>query len=352
MSAPKLNLHTDRHTDRIDDVSQDAHVEASDQVCDALDLVDLPPEAFLRWPFPDLDALTGGMAPGDVWFACAFSGNGKTTFLSSAINHWYEQGKKVYVLPLETRPKVFRTFWACQRLGVHPGEVLSGAMTRWPNSAECRQQIRDELHRQVEHPMIDRVRVKAVPAINVARLSYAVQEAAEWGADVIVVDHIDHIAGGDGSSLHAESVRVNHATLELAQQYEIALLCASQLNNEMLSGSRDRLAQYGPPQPNHVFMGGHKRQVCTGMIGLHRKLRERGPTETVKEYKAALSEARGGEEPMAMLEPNTMAVTAMKLRNFGDRENQRCFLGVQRGRVASIAERDRYSTSHDAMRHA
>jgi hypothetical protein len=347
-AARKLTLHTPG--DPRDDVREDPNVEATDQVCDALDVVDRPAEAFLRWPFRELDALTGGMAPGDVWYACAFSGNGKTTFLSSAIDLWFEQGKKVYVLPLETRPKVFRTYWACQRLGIHPGEVLSGAITRWADHTEVRKRIRDELHRQVEHPMIDRVRVKSVPAINVARLSYAVAEASEWGADVVIVDHIDHIAGGDGSSLYTESVKVNRAAEGLAQDHEIALLCASQLNNDMLRGSRDRLAQFGPPMPHHVFMGGHKRQVCTGMIGLHRKLREKRDGEDAKAYKAAIQEARTGDDPMGMLEPNVMGVTAMKLRNYGARENQRVHLGVEHGRAHSIAERDQHGTTREQLR--
>jgi hypothetical protein len=291
------------------------------------------------------------MAPGDVWFVCAFSGNGKTTYLSSVIDGWYEQGRKVYVLPLETRPQVFRTYWACQRLGIHPGDVLSGALAQHSHGHEIRKRIRDELHRQVEAPMRDRVRVSSASAINVARLTHAVEEARDWGADVVIVDHIDHIAGGDGSNLHAESYRVNHAALELAQREEIILLCASQLNNEMLRNSRDRLAQYGPPQPHHVFMGGHKRQIATGMIGLHRKLRDRRHDEDAKQYKIAMHDARNGDaEPTTMLEPATMAVTAMKLRNFGQRENQRVFLGVDQGRVISIPERDRYGTTNGQLR--
>lgn len=359
--SPRAEHRLALHPDRDDVRGVDPHVELTDQVCDALDLIDRPAAAFLRWTFPELDALTGGMAPGDVWFVCAFSGNGKTTFLSSAIDGWFEQGKKIYVLPLETQPDVFRTYWACQRLGIHPGDVLSGEMakqlagehgpTAQLRAREAHRLIRDELHRHVEGAMRDRVMVKRVQAINTARLRLAVAEAAEWGADVVVVDHIDHIAGGDGSNLHAESVAVNHAALELAQQFGVILLCASQLNNASMAGGRDRLAQYGPPQPNHVFMGGHKRQIATGMIGLHRKLRDRTDDEDVKAYKAAIHDARTGDaEPHTVLEAGIMGATAMKLRNYGQRENQRVYLGVEHGRVTPLATRDRYRTSYDAVR--
>jgi hypothetical protein len=351
MSAPYLRVETGGAPADEPAVHSCPHTEAFDQVCEALDLVDRPASAFLQFPFPELAALTGGMAPGDVWFVCAFSGNGKTSFLSSAIDAWYEAGKKVYVLPLETRPKTFRTTWACHRLGFHPGDVLSGKLAEHPNEVAMRRQIRAELECQVAGPQVQRVRIKGVTAINTARLAYAVAEAAEWGADVVIIDHIDHIAGGDGSNLYAESVAVNHAALDLAQDYGIVLLAASQLNNAAMAAGRDRLAQYGPPQPNHVFMGGHKRQIATGMIGLHRKLRDRADDEDVKSYKAAIQAARTGDVDVhTVLEPGIMAATAMKLRNYGQRENQRAYLGMQQGRVLSLPERDRYRTSYDATR--
>jgi hypothetical protein len=347
-AAPTLTLLREDEPPR---AAPDLRSELASQICDALALVDLPPDAFLHWPFGELDALSGGMAPGDVWFVCAFSGNGKTTFLSSALDAWFAAGKRVFVMPLETRPKVFRTYWACQRLGIAPGEVLSGALNTHPYGIEIRKRIREELHLQFESPMRDLVNVTPVRAVNVARLTRAVDEAYDWGADVLIVDHIDHVAGGDGTNLHAESVRVNHAALDLAQEHNLVLLAASQLNNAAMVGGRDRLAQYGPPQPNHVFMGGHKRQIATGMIGLHRKLRDRNADEDPKAYKLAIHEARLGDaEPSTALAPGIMGVTAMKLRNFGQRENQRVYLGVEHGRVVTLNEKDRYGTSPDALR--
>jgi hypothetical protein len=61
-------------------------VMASDQVVEATMHLDRHPTAFLRWPFATLDTLTGPMGPGEVWYACSFSGGGKTTFVCSAID--------------------------------------------------------------------------------------------------------------------------------------------------------------------------------------------------------------------------------------------------------------------------
>lgn len=346
MSARPLSLHAER-----DAIRRQVESEVAEQIGEALADLDRTDDAFLHWPMSDLDRLTGPMAPGDVWFVCAFSGNGKTTFLSSVLNAWYEAGKRIYVLPLETRPKTFRTYWACQRLDLNPGDLLSGAYLRWPNADAVKAAVKAELALQVERSMRDRVRVKSVAAINEVRLREAVAEASDWGADVVIVDHIDHIAGGDGTNLHAESVKVNRAVLEVAQEHDIVLLCASQLNNAAMTGTGDHLAQYAPPRPNHVFMGGHKRQVATGMIGLHRKLRGPLDSEDAKSYKAAIQAARHGEvEPTTVLEPGVMGVTAMKLRNFGARENQRTFLAVEHGRVLHLSEKDRHGTSYDSLR--
>jgi hypothetical protein len=162
---------------------------------------------------------------------------------------------------------------------------------------------------------------------------------------VLIVDHIDHIKGGDGSNLHAESVRVNKAA-KAREAIQPACLFTSQMNNDAMKGGRDRLAQFGPPMPHHVFMGGHKRFVSTGMIGLHRKLRDRHPTETEKEYQAALKKSRDGDLPvMDALAPNVMAVTYMKARNAGQREGHRAFLTVKHGVVSHLAERDKFGTT-------
>jgi KaiC/GvpD/RAD55 family RecA-like ATPase len=319
-------------------------LEMSDQVVSAQNNLQRPDADWLSWPWPDLTGLAGRMKPRDVWFVCAFSGNGKTLFVSSAIRDWTAQGVKVYVLPLENSADDFRLYMACQSVGIDPGVVNGGGLldldpeTRF----QWERKIDAELSRQMEDRVArDTLKVKGVDAIKLAA-----EEASAWGARVLIVDHIDHIAGGDGSNLHAESVRVNKAAKQLATKYDLIFLFTSQMNNESVRGGRDHLAQYGPPMPHHVFMGGHKRQIATGMIGLHRRLRDPLPDETTKEYQAALVASRKGDRPaMESLMPNVMAVTAMKLRNFGAREGNRCFLGVDHGVVSSIPERDQYTST-------
>jgi replicative DNA helicase len=324
----------------------DALAQAVSQTADAMLELERPASEYLRWPWPELDAVTGPLgAGGVVWFVCAFSGIGKTTFTTSLIEEWRALGKRVYVMPLETRAKTFRTHLACVQAGVYPGGVLSGADKQRPDWESLKHRVVQCLRAQRESPFLDTVMISEQTAINVAGLERGLMEAKSFGADVVIVDHIDHIEGaGDGKNLYAESKAVNHAALTMAQDNGMTLLFTSQLNLEIAKGT-DHLAKFGPPRDSHVLMGNTKRQIATGMIGLFRKPRDRKQHETDDEYLAALKDARAGKiEPPDILDPNVMGVVAMKLRHFGAREGRRVFLGFEHGKVVGLSERDHHTT--------
>lgn len=316
-------------------------VIASDQVAEALMALDRDPATVMRWPFPELDALTGPLAPGNVWFLCAASGGGKTTYVSSVIDLWQSAGKRIYVMALETRAYEFRTYLACMATGVHPGDALSGEMLKLPKGHPTRINLREALHEQTRKPFVDRVMVSTTRAIDLAGLEQGLKEAKAFNADVVIVDHIDHI-DSEGTNLYAEAKKINHRALRMAQDNGLLLLFTSQLN---MSGSKgDYLAKYLPPKDEHVLFGGLKRQVATGMIGLYRPIRVRREDESEDEYVAAIKDARRGGDVAGALEPNTMGVVAMKLRNYGDREGRKALLAVRHGRVYDLPERDRWAT--------
>lgn len=311
---------------------------AEEQINDALRWLDAPPESFLRWPFDDLDRVYGGMAKGSVHMACAFSGGGKTSFLASCTNRWLDQGKRVYVLPLETTPDAFRTYLAAERLGIPAGLVFSGDVHLESNGEARLDAIRGELRSQTAGEMSRRLVVSPAEEIDLRRFQRAAREAAEHGADVVIVDHVDHIAGGDGSDLYAESVRVVKRSLSIAKDLRLRFVLASQLNLQATHG--DKLAKYQPPQAQHLYMGSHKLHISSGIIGLFRKIRDRRQDEPKSDdpkedrYLALLRRARSGEvEPSEVLEPNTMGVVLIKSRNFGQREGTRVYLHYASGRV-------------------
>lgn len=326
-------------------------VEATNQVNAAHADLDILPSKIVTWPYPELDELTGPLgAGGDIWFVAAFSGGGKTTFVTSSIERWRAQGKKIYVLPLETQPKRFRTYLACMALGIHPGDALSKKLRLMPGGEEKRKAIKAELDTQVTGAFHDQVRIDEATAIDVKGLTTALKKAKAFGADIIIVDHIDHIAGGDGSNLSAESKRVNHTALRIAQDNDLLLVMTSQLNMEILRGP-DRLAKYQPPQVNHLWLPGVKTQVATGIVGLFRKIRDPKPDESKDDYLNAIKSARAGtSETRDVLDQAVMGTVAMKLRNNGSSEGGRAFLGFAHGRVLPLEEKDKYTTGSGYVR--
>lgn len=324
-------------------------VIASDQITAAMLDLDRRPETFTRWPFPDVDAIGAQMAPGNIWFVCAASGGGKTTFVASVIEHWRLAGKKLYIMPLETRAHEFRTHLACLAANVHPGDVLSGELQSHPNYRAIRDVLRSEFLAQGRAPYVEQVMVSGQRAINLAGLERGLKEAKAFGADVVIVDHIDHIEGGDGSNLYAEAKRVNMGALRMAQDNEMLVLFTSQLNMKISHG--DYLARYAPPKEEHVAFGSLKRQVATGMLGLFRPVRKQRENETEDEYAKAIRLARSAEGQITdALEPNTMGVVCMKNRPYGSREGHKAYLHVERGKVTTIEEKDRYTTGSGFVR--
>ena len=324
-------------------------VLASNQVIGALLHLDRHPNTLVRWPFPDLDALTGPMGEGEVWFVSAFSGGGKTTFIASAIDAWRQQGKRVFVMPLELQPNRFRTMLACMETGIFPGDALSGALRADPTRAHERETLKAALMAQISTAYTTSVMVSEQRAINVAGLQRGMMEAKAFKADIVIVDHIDHIEGDSGGSLYQASKEVNHAALKMAQDNGLLCVFTSQLNMEI--AKVDRLSKYAAPQVQHNQFPSVKLQVATGMIGLFRPLRAPHQDEDPKAYKAAIADARSGlTDASEALERGVMGVVAMKLRNYGQREGVRIKLAVERGRVLHLAEKDRYDTSYTSTR--
>lgn len=314
-------------TAEIDHTHRDPKVVVSEQIGDAKHAMDRELSEYVHMPFPSVDAMVGAIPPGDVGFIVAFSGQGKTTFVTSAIQGLLDAGKGVYCLPLESEAMTFRTHLACKALGYHAGMVLTGEYKRtqpdaWPI---IRAAIIAEMEKQKHGDMAQQLYVSPTRRMDGPALRKAAKHAASLGAHVLVVDHIDHIQG-EGKNLHAESTRVVDTTLDVTQEYGLVTWATSQLNNE---GSKsDPLGMYQCPQPHHIYMGGKKRQNAAWMIGLSRPLKF---GEIDRDTLAAVRSRR--LEAWRVLEPNCMCINDMKSRHFGEREGHRTYLRVQDGCV-------------------
>jgi hypothetical protein len=309
--------------------------EAEGQIDDLKQAVDLPPERYLHLPFLPLDAMVGGIRPGSLWFACAFSGDGKSSFFMSALERWLDMGKRVAYMGLETMPWKLRVHLACRQLGVDPGDVITGKILEHPEGGK----VRDDVKRIAKQLLTDdwtaRVRFFPHNFIGHKELLLVAEDVVRMEADVWVIDHVDHVQGGDGSNPFAESRRALDTLWELKQKMDLQIVAASQLNNEVVKS--DPMARYRPAEPNHVWMGAHKRMVSDGMLSIYRPLKPapKDP-EGMKLWRAQLTETRAGARQKGeMILPNTMGVAVMKHREY-NREGERAYLHVEYGKVREL----------------
>lgn len=302
---------------------------------------------FQRMPWPSLDAVWGGLAPGGVHFVCANSGGGKTSFLLSLMCRVHAQGGRVYYAGLESEPHTLRMQWACRILGYNPGDILTGEYLRFAHAAEMRAKLDVEIARQESDPEFRRVRFAPHLTVDQAAMVEICVEAHHFGADLLVIDHIDHITA-DGSP-YVASRRTTDALLKLAQRHQLRPIVASQLNNDGLSN--DPLRNHRPVRQEQIKMGGHKREIAETMWGIYRPLRikrlnadgqERGGVSE-GERKAVLD---GSAEIASILEPNCMAFNCLKHRAYGNREGRRVYLGFDHGDVVEAPELTHGITTH------
>lgn len=335
--SPAVRLHRDDPPPRIDatDAAREQGGTAEAGLHDGA-------ECWLHLPWPAIDAQVGGIGAGNVWFVGGFSGHGKTTWLMNLANRLLAEDRVVYYLGTETQGHELRTRLACQRVGVYSGDVLTGASRGWEHWLDIRASLVADIRTQIKLGTRNRFLVCPVERVGAADLTGAFHDAALSRADVLIIDHIDHLTHGAGRTGFEDSRLLAHLVLDLAQSTGIPVIAATQFNNEGLRG--DRLGQYKPPQPHHVYMGGHKRQIAWGMLGLYRPVRD---DLTKEQHKAA---SAGRMEPAEFLEPNCLAMIVMKHRHYGGHEGNRVRLRFDRGVLTDETERDRYATDHDAAR--
>ena len=288
--------------------------------------------SWLHMPWSTVDALVGGIGAGHVWFVGGFSGHGKTTFLMDLTRRMLHDNRTVYYCGTETVDHELRTRLACQRVGVYSGHVLTGATRGWTDWPEIRAKLVTDIRAQRTLGDRERFLVAPVQRIAARELTGAFHDAAIQQADVLIIDHIDHIAHGQGRSGFEDSRMLAHLVLDLAQSTGIRVIVATQFNNE--SGRGDRLGTFQPPQPHYVYMGGHKRQIAWGMLGLFKPIRD---DLTADELKAARA---GKLKPPQFLEPNTMAISVMKHRHYGSHEGEIVRLRFDKGQLHDLNPRD------------
>ena len=320
----------------------DANHSAILQAEDAFRAISRTEDKFLRLPFAGLAEVLGDIPEGDLWYAGGFSGDGKTAFFTSLALALVEQGKRVYYVPTETTPQVVRAHFACKALGYDVGDFLSGAYRGWVNAEDCREAVKAELKRQTAKDGKGNRSLWVAEAglLNSLRLEGEAAHAKELGADMFIVDHIDHVEGM-GQNLWEASRQTNKTLLHIAQTYGLRVFAATQFNLQATIGHRT--TRYLPPTEKVVYMGNYKRTIASGMLGIYRPLKignlDLGLLKKFNDGDTAV-------EPKDILEPNTMAISVMKHRLYGNREGKKIMLNVHHGRVQDFSAIDLEAIEH------
>jgi hypothetical protein len=174
------------------------------------------------------------------------------------------------------------------------------------------------------------------PRIDLAALRRCFEDAARLDARILMVDHVDHLGTGVGQDLYRDSVAVNNALKDFAEQHRMLVIASTQLNNEAVKNSP--LDRFLPPLEHYIKFGGHKREVATSMLGLYRPLK---PSLTKDQLLGARNRTI---EARTLVEDWMMGVTCMKHRKDGSKDGTaKIVLGTDHYRLSDLPERDRYA---------
>jgi len=285
-----------------------ARGEQDAQIGRAVQFLDLEASSFLRWPLAPLDDVLGGLAPGDVHWVFAHTGSGKTSFTQTMVKHWLTFGYRVYSAGLEIPTERLRVQTACRFLNLDHGQLFKGNLQRRPDWPDLRRALKAELERQRDDPMFQRLRLAPYDALTAAVAAQICEEAHDFGADVVLIDHVDHLdADGRGGNERAESLALVKVINALTKSYGLRTICTSQTNREGKAGNK--LRDHYPLTSEMGRYGDHKIQSGTTAIGLRRPIKP--------DYdKAAMKEARQNYTAVLdVLAPHTIAANVLKDRH-------------------------------------
>jgi len=280
----------------------------------------MPVEALVRWPWRAVNELAGPLVPSRLTYIAAFPGGGKTSFLMHCLQYWLAEGKRVCFLPLESPVGEVYARLACLETGVSADEALSMRLAQRAADGDLEAQRQREALEAAYRGMrerrdlLERLQIIPLPTLTLAGFQKAVAVAHATEADLLVVDHVDHLEGDlEEQGRYRSDIELSNAlqsaALQAAKELNIPVVLATQLNSSRAGG--DRLAHYKPPATDWLFNKGKKEQMAANILGLSRLLSPAASSEW-------LAEVRAGTRPIDdVAMKQTMGVTGMKLRYGG-----------------------------------
>lgn len=280
------------------------------------DLSDAP-----TWAWPDLARMVGAMLPGDLWVVGALTGNGKTSFLMSEMQHLADQRRATLYLPLELDPTQLRRRWAAWHLGL---EWVHVARNEWDQLGEGAQEALTEQMRELAQQPY--VHFPADRRPTMGRLAQWIRRSVEEAdAKVVFVDHFHRLDFGTvGTNYRVQVTDAVRTLKDLAREHGVAVLVAAQLNQDAHAIDR-----YCPPVLRRLKESAGIGEEADVVLMLSRKLKVEVEPKDLSVIHQGLKSERDFEEP------NVMVVTCRKHRLDDGARDRSIRLFVRGGRVES-----------------
>jgi len=303
-----------------------------DQVGEARNRLSYAPAALPRFKPDALHDAVRFLGPGQLWIVAAQTGIGKTTFTLSTIADWVSMGIKVCLVPTELEDWEVRRDLACLTADVDKRIAIENTWHEHADGMEMLERVDEALRLQAEPPWSDHLMVLPYRTVTDEVLLDAGKAAQEFGAKLLVVDHLDHI-DYDKRQTFALAGKIARAAKATAEEYGLTVLGMKQIHNAAAMG--DPLQRYMAPQLHQLQGGGLTAQNAAVVLGIYRPLVELFGDEGKKRLAAVRAKLLDARE---VLMPNTMGVVVLKHRPQGQLEGRRCLLTVRHGRVTQRGE--------------
>jgi replicative DNA helicase len=305
---------------------------ARQQVADAIARGRLDLSASPRWPWAVVNELMGPMLPGDFVVIGAVTGNGKTSFLLSAMDAWERARTSTLYIPLEMDPPECRARWAAWRLGLDPVLVLRND---WNALGEGAQDAYEAtLSGQITNPYIHFAPPKYITLREITKWVHWAH--ANLGVRQVILDHFQRVDHGGDQASHRLAVHDTARSLrDLARDLGIVIIAAAQMNRAGL----DPMDALKPPLLARLKDASGIAEEAVSVLVLSR-------LQDPAASKEQLGAVRAGTlEEWRVAVPHRMQVTCRKHRLDGEARDRRVLLAVEHGRVVDCPRDE--PTYHD-----
>lgn len=310
-----------------DEELADSEVLAIRQLHDAQELLHEDKTGYPRFKrLTGIHALTGSMAPGEIWMLGAQVGSGKSLLCQNLMDDLIEQRVQTLYIGTEQDSHVLKLKHACMRAGVSPRLMLKPE-DDMVNTDFYRRSV-EAVEAEMEWLCSKEISKYALFAnceyVNQAQLNKWIRGGVrKYNVQCVIVDHIDQVEHGTGQNAVHEATASVQLLHNLAREFQMPIVIANQLKR-----SQEPMKRYAPPEAQDFAGTSAKERVASVMLGLWRPLRTDLSIEDLRDVLKAAK--HGGTSEDKVYQENTMGVRLLKDR-LGTAPGRQCKLFVGKG---------------------